>query len=185
MKSCKVCSKTDKNMEVCSACKSARYCSINCQRSDWKSHKKECFKLNQVFFSDLAIETVFNNTTFNKISQYAHHVNISDDNIKNKLMLCLISPNFDESNKINSYSCIINIAPVSEFSEDISLKFEKDKRCIFMIYHDKINNDMNSSKGSVINFNFDYEKRETLCYESIRMLKLPSLFTIYLDGRCE
>ena len=44
---------------------------------------------------------------------------------------------------------------------------------------------MNSSKGSIINFDFDYEKRDTLCYEAIKGLDLPALFTVYLDGRCE
>jgi len=185
MNSCKVCSKTDENMQKCSACKSVHYCSIECQRSNWKSHKTECFKLNQIFFSDQAIATVFDNKTFNKIIQYTHHFNVADNDIDNKLMLCLISPNFDKLNKLESYSCIINIAPISEFSEEIKLKLVKNQKSVFFLYHDKINNNMNSSKGSIVNFEFDYEKRDILCYESIKTLTLPNVFTIYLDGRCE
>lgn len=71
MNPCKVCSKTDENMQKCSACESVHYCSIECQRSNWKYHKTECFKLNQIYFSDKAIQTVFNNKTFNKIKFYA------------------------------------------------------------------------------------------------------------------
>jgi len=183
MNSCKVCSKTDNNMQICSACKSVHYCSVNCQRSHWKVHKTECFKSNQVSISDKAIDIIFNNKAFSKILQYAHHFNIDD--VTNKLMLCLISPKLDESNQLESYSCIINIAPVSEFSEDIRSKLEKDKRSIFFVYHDKINYNMNTSKGSIINFEFNYEKRDLLCYESIKCLELPAMFSIYLDGRCE
>lgn len=30
---------------VCSACKSARYCGVECQRKDWKAHKPTCKKI--------------------------------------------------------------------------------------------------------------------------------------------
>jgi hypothetical protein len=185
MNPCKVCSKTDENMQICSACKSVHYCSLNCQKSDWKSHKIDCFKLGQITLSNKAIETVLNNKIFDKLFQYIHHFNITGQNIKDKLMLCLISPNFDKLNKIESYSCIINIAPISEFSEKIQTESKNDKKSAFFIYYDKLHNDMNSSKGSIINFDFDYEKRDMLCYETIKMIELPTAFTIYLDGRCE
>lgn len=30
--------------KVCTACKIARYCSVECQKSDWKNHKAACKK---------------------------------------------------------------------------------------------------------------------------------------------
>jgi hypothetical protein len=185
MSSCKVCNKSNENMQLCSACKSVRYCSRECQKEDWKSHKTSCLELGQVYLSDKAIETVFNNKPFNKMFQYIHHFHITGKNINDKLMLCLISPNFNKSNVLESYSCIINIAPVKEFSQEIQLQLIKDKRSVFFIYHDKLHYDLNSSKGSMISFNFEYEKRDTLCYEAIKGLDLPAIFTVYLDGRCE
>ena len=29
-------------LKICSRCKGARYCSTECQKSDWKSHKQQC-----------------------------------------------------------------------------------------------------------------------------------------------
>lgn len=181
MNPCKVCWKTNENMQICSACKSVHYCSKDCQKLDWKSHKTACFKLNQIFISDKAIETVFNNKTFNKLIQYIHHFNMIG--VNDKLMLCLISPNFNGSKLLESYSCIVNIVAVNEFSEDIKTKLDKTKHSIFFLYCDKTHNDTNSSKGSIITF--DFEKRDMLYYESVKMLDLPTIFTVHLDGRCE
>jgi len=49
---CRYCRKTEdvghnqslQTLKYCSRCKSARYCSPECQRTDWPEHKKECFK---------------------------------------------------------------------------------------------------------------------------------------------
>ncbi|KAG9092061.1 hypothetical protein FS749_016025 [Ceratobasidium sp. UAMH 11750] len=38
---CWVCGKTG-NLSACAKCKSARYCSISCQRKNWEAHKKHC-----------------------------------------------------------------------------------------------------------------------------------------------
>ncbi len=183
MSLCIVCSTTNKNMQICSACKNVHYCSVECQKSNWKSHKTECFKLGQVKLSDQACQIILNNIAFNKIFQYIHHFNISEENIDVKIMLCLISPNFDTSNKIESYSCILNIGPLSGFSEDIKLRLIENKRSVFLMYYDKLHNDMNSSKGSIINFDFDFNKRDMLCYESVKTMELPAEFTVYDDGR--
>ncbi|KAI8939989.1 hypothetical protein NX059_003712 [Plenodomus lindquistii] len=32
-------------LKVCVRCKTARYCDRDCQKADWKTHKKECSKL--------------------------------------------------------------------------------------------------------------------------------------------
>lgn len=185
MNPCKVCSVICENMQKCSACKSVHYCSADCQRKDWKFHKTACFKVNQVYFSDKAIETVFNNQVFNKMFQYIHDVNITGTNIKDKLMLCLISPNFSELKKLESYSCIINIVPITQFSEEIKSKLNDKQKSVYFVYFDESNYDMNSSKGSIINFDFEYEKRDMICYEAIKELELPAMITVYLDGRCE
>lgn len=185
MNTCKVCSKTNENMQICSACKSVDYCSRDCQKLDWKSHKTSCFRINQIYLSDKAIETVFDNKPFNKMVQYIHHFNITESAIKDKLMLCFISPNFDKLDELESYSCIINVVPINEFSEEIKKKVDSNKRAAFFTYYDKLHYDMNSTKGSIINFNFDYDKRDAICYESIKTLDLPTMLTVYLDGRCE
>lgn len=41
-KICVNCGTKSENMKKCSQCKSARYCSSECQRADWKKHKKIC-----------------------------------------------------------------------------------------------------------------------------------------------
>ena len=42
---CMVCSKNLDKARYCGGCKMASYCSIECQRKDWKHHKKICTKL--------------------------------------------------------------------------------------------------------------------------------------------
>jgi hypothetical protein len=41
-KECVVCKARPEEMFLCSGCMGARYCSRDCQRSDWKLHKKLC-----------------------------------------------------------------------------------------------------------------------------------------------
>jgi len=41
-KKCWVCGKP--NSMKCSKCKAAAYCSVECQRTDWPSHKTKCIK---------------------------------------------------------------------------------------------------------------------------------------------
>ncbi|TNV82760.1 hypothetical protein FGO68_gene7316 [Halteria grandinella] len=43
-KSCQVCQKQIPNIKLCSACKSAYYCSRDCQKVDYPSHKFQCKK---------------------------------------------------------------------------------------------------------------------------------------------
>ena len=38
---CWVCGETT-NIQRCASCKMAQYCSMECQRTGWKSHKKDC-----------------------------------------------------------------------------------------------------------------------------------------------
>lgn len=39
---CVVCSKSNCNLQKCGNCKATHYCSRECQKSDWKSHKAIC-----------------------------------------------------------------------------------------------------------------------------------------------
>ncbi|KAF8878364.1 hypothetical protein CPB84DRAFT_1688354, partial [Gymnopilus junonius] len=40
---CMTCGKdAQSDLKVCSGCKVAKYCSKQCQKEDWKNHKKEC-----------------------------------------------------------------------------------------------------------------------------------------------
>lgn len=43
-KFCEVCLKNAKKLYSCSRCREIYYCSKNCQRIDWKEHKKRCVK---------------------------------------------------------------------------------------------------------------------------------------------
>jgi ankyrin repeat protein len=43
-RNCAACKNSGLNFKVCSACKNVHYCSRDCQKSDWKRHKKECKK---------------------------------------------------------------------------------------------------------------------------------------------
>ena len=40
--SCAVCDKSDLPLKKCSQCSSVFYCSVDCQKADWKSHKSNC-----------------------------------------------------------------------------------------------------------------------------------------------
>jgi len=42
-KSCNNCGKMN-NIKLCSRCRSVYYCSVECQRCNWKQHKKNCNK---------------------------------------------------------------------------------------------------------------------------------------------
>jgi hypothetical protein len=41
-KQCNVCSKITPTLKKCSRCKKVNYCSVECQKEDWKIHKKTC-----------------------------------------------------------------------------------------------------------------------------------------------
>lgn len=41
-RSCFICSKESRELKMCSICKRARYCSAECQKVDWKTHKSWC-----------------------------------------------------------------------------------------------------------------------------------------------
>ena len=45
--SCKKPPKAGAKLRVCSRCKQVRYCSRDCQKSDWKTHKKVCGKASK------------------------------------------------------------------------------------------------------------------------------------------
>ena len=44
MEVCGWCSKTGSDLQRCAACKTVRYCDVQCQKKAWKSHKKVCSK---------------------------------------------------------------------------------------------------------------------------------------------
>jgi len=39
---CKTCENYSSDLSKCSRCKNVNYCSVNCQKKDWKRHKKVC-----------------------------------------------------------------------------------------------------------------------------------------------
>lgn len=41
-KECGMCNRKGGNMKACAACKKVCYCSVECQKKDWKSHKQTC-----------------------------------------------------------------------------------------------------------------------------------------------
>ncbi|KAH7314342.1 hypothetical protein BKA65DRAFT_516632 [Rhexocercosporidium sp. MPI-PUGE-AT-0058] len=47
--SCKKCSTEDKPLKPCTKCQSVQYCSKECQKADFKNHKKECAKKAQIY----------------------------------------------------------------------------------------------------------------------------------------
>lgn len=44
---CAYCGKSGIKFKLCSGCKSVRYCSVACQKKDWKKHKMACSKVVQ------------------------------------------------------------------------------------------------------------------------------------------
>jgi splicing suppressor protein 51 len=55
-RSCANCKKTDVDLKACSKCKTAHYCGRDCQKTDWKSHKKVCSTAAQSAFVQGAAE---------------------------------------------------------------------------------------------------------------------------------
>ncbi|OCH84020.1 hypothetical protein OBBRIDRAFT_892031 [Obba rivulosa] len=45
-KKCDGCATTKANLMWCSRCKAARYCSVQCQREHWRTHKQDCRPIN-------------------------------------------------------------------------------------------------------------------------------------------
>lgn len=43
---CSYCLKTDKKTKRCASCQSSYYCSKECQKADYKNHKKKCYQIN-------------------------------------------------------------------------------------------------------------------------------------------
>ena len=41
---CEYCGATELTLKLCSACKRIRYCSKQCQTTDWKRHKRSCVR---------------------------------------------------------------------------------------------------------------------------------------------
>eukprot|EP01006_Ploeotia_vitrea_P008003 TRINITY_DN18822_c0_g1_i1.p1 TRINITY_DN18822_c0_g1~~TRINITY_DN18822_c0_g1_i1.p1 ORF type:complete len:140 (+),score=31.84 TRINITY_DN18822_c0_g1_i1:274-693(+) len=44
---CDACDKFCEKILRCEGCKAAHYCGRECQKADWKAHKKECKKMQQ------------------------------------------------------------------------------------------------------------------------------------------
>ena len=44
VKECIICNKTDVKLRSCASCRSARYCSSECQKKDWSKHRIICGK---------------------------------------------------------------------------------------------------------------------------------------------
>ena len=55
--SCAFCQAIVSKNRKCGNCKSRTYCSVECQRSDWSEHKKECGSLKERFPDELRRST--------------------------------------------------------------------------------------------------------------------------------
>eukprot|EP01006_Ploeotia_vitrea_P063015 TRINITY_DN84803_c0_g1_i1.p1 TRINITY_DN84803_c0_g1~~TRINITY_DN84803_c0_g1_i1.p1 ORF type:complete len:186 (-),score=2.26 TRINITY_DN84803_c0_g1_i1:169-699(-) len=55
----------------CSKCKVARYCSQECQRTEWKKHKKQCSQTMKVGGARFPVQHVIDHM-INKGSEYSH-----------------------------------------------------------------------------------------------------------------
>ncbi|CAL3969907.1 unnamed protein product [Diplocarpon coronariae] len=56
---CTACSKRsseDKPLKPCTKCQSVKYCSRDCQKADFKKHKKECAKAAQIYAQNADIK---------------------------------------------------------------------------------------------------------------------------------
>eukprot|EP01084_Bolivina_argentea_P165872 288090_1 len=119
----------------CSACKSTYYCNTECQRGDWKQHKKECKKLRKKLASntkDKPEEKKSNTPLQNPLSEKIVHVklpnntdpsfinNLTEKDVKNIFVkICDSSSKpFDRLNIINSL-----------FEPRIPSKYELYEKC--------------------------------------------------------
>ncbi|GBB96642.1 hypothetical protein RclHR1_00280034 [Rhizophagus clarus] len=83
MNECYVCKKSSKTR--CNKCHTTYYCSIECQKKDWKEHKKPCriLSINKIFD-----ETVDEESFDNMLHQLLMNANYSMEDLK--------IPNFGE-----------------------------------------------------------------------------------------
>jgi hypothetical protein len=83
---CTLCTKintTGKLLQVCSRCKSVRYCNAACQRGHWKSHKKECKDLAKLFENGTDTDiTTINKAKFNANNPTEKHKMVFDQIVK-------------------------------------------------------------------------------------------------------
>jgi hypothetical protein len=49
---CAICNKGEEEiagqLRFCSGCTGIRYCSVECQKADWKRHRKDCMKAQKI-----------------------------------------------------------------------------------------------------------------------------------------
>ncbi|KAJ7163742.1 hypothetical protein C8R46DRAFT_1101217 [Mycena filopes] len=72
---CTMCGKTDddQSFKSCSKCKNTPYCSQDCQKADWKSHKVTCSRPSVVRGIVLGCQSDSRNGIFNEIDLDATH----------------------------------------------------------------------------------------------------------------
>jgi hypothetical protein len=96
---CLSCGKETKKLLKCSKCKIVKYCSRECQKIDWKKHKKKCVNVNSSISSLFSKLPNDDNTI---VKQSNSH--LVEDGINKKCLLSLLS--FDELNSIQSFLSI-------------------------------------------------------------------------------
>ena len=76
---CHVCLLANKPLKLCSKCMGVRYCSVECQRSDYKVHKLICFKKysNINIKVEESVNSFFNQKILTILEAYAHYAIIN------------------------------------------------------------------------------------------------------------
>src|ERR1700722_14542337 len=59
---------TVEKLQLCGRCSVARYCSPNCQKTDWKRHKVECFDRAETALNEKVIEEIIQKEFAEKVA---------------------------------------------------------------------------------------------------------------------
>jgi hypothetical protein len=119
--------------------------------------------------------------------QYVHEYQIPHENISEKILFCVMTPNYLDKTKIKSYRFDIRLELMKNLSHDVKHDILGPTKCntrsMYLKYYDPYYHQFNNVPGLAINLDFEDDKRDPVCLGETKKLPIPSHFNIGLDGQ--